>query len=164
MTSKKELQLALTLAVVFLIVGVISYAAFPAKRPETPVRVMFEGGVTGKVLFDHKQHTDGSGYGLSCVDCHHHPEESESDPIACNACHLPKITSEELSPSCLECHPSEETEVSEAKSELSFEDIEGTEVIIRKDAYHQQCGGCHNDFDKGPLENDCFSCHLNKLK
>nr|MBL0699426.1 cytochrome C [Desulfobacterales bacterium] len=56
MTSKKELLLALILTLVLLVVGVISYAAFPAKAPDQPVRLMFKG-VAGKVLFTHKMHT-----------------------------------------------------------------------------------------------------------
>ena len=53
MTSKKELLPALSLTLVLLVVGVISYAAFPAKSPDQPVRLMFKG-VAGKVLFTHK--------------------------------------------------------------------------------------------------------------
>ena len=76
MTPKRELQIAYSLIIVFLFVGVISYAAFPAKTPDEPIRLMYKT-VAGKVLFDHKTHLSDSGYGLACQDCHHHPEEPE---------------------------------------------------------------------------------------
>jgi len=50
MDSKKELRIAYGLAVILLIVGVISYAAFSAKVPEEPIRLMFQTAA-GKVLF-----------------------------------------------------------------------------------------------------------------
>ena len=54
MFSKKELQLVYGLAVVLLIVGVISFAAFSAQTPtREPVRMMFQVAA-GNVLFDHK--------------------------------------------------------------------------------------------------------------
>ena len=59
MTSKKELKLAYALAIILLIVGVLSYAAFSEKVPEEPIRLMFKC-VAGKVLFDHKIHAAGS--------------------------------------------------------------------------------------------------------
>ena len=164
MTAKKELQLMLIIAGVFLIVGAVCYAAFPVQAPETPVRIMFDGGLTGKVLFDHKQHAGESGYGIACLDCHHHPPEEHENPSACRSCHLTKKDSDELSPDCIDCHLKEGHEGSEAKSELTFEDIEDTEVAIRKDAYHDQCGGCHQEFENGPLKEACFSCHLSKVK
>jgi hypothetical protein len=51
MVLKKELQMAYGLAIVLFIVGVISYAAFPAKTPDRPVRLMFQS-IAGNVLFD----------------------------------------------------------------------------------------------------------------
>ena len=86
MTPKREMKIAYIIIIVLLFVGVISYAAFPAKAPEEPVRVMYKV-VAGKVLFDHKAHTAESGYGLSCTDCHHHPEDEEESLIACGDCH-----------------------------------------------------------------------------
>jgi Zn finger protein HypA/HybF involved in hydrogenase expression len=88
MTSKKELRLAYALAIILFVVGVLSYAiaAFSAKTPESPMRLMFKG-VAGKVLFDHKTHTGDAGYGISCGQCHHHPEEDEAALRACGDCH-----------------------------------------------------------------------------
>ncbi len=88
MTSKKELQLAYSLAIVLLIVGVFCYAALSSTKPEPPNRIMFQC-MAGKVLFDHKAHTSESGYGISCMDCHHNLEEGETKPETCGECHLP---------------------------------------------------------------------------
>ena len=46
------MQIAYILIIVLLFVGVISYAAFPAKTPDEPIRLMYKT-VAGKVLFDH---------------------------------------------------------------------------------------------------------------
>ena len=56
MFSKKELMLAYGVAVVLLVIGAISYAAFPLKGPHEPLRLMFEVAA-GNVLFNHKIHT-----------------------------------------------------------------------------------------------------------
>ena len=127
MALKKEQQFAYGLAIVLFVVGVISYAAFPAKTPEQPVRIMFDS-LAGKVLFDHNTHTADSGYGLACADCHHNLEEGETEP-----------------PSCLECH------------EFESDD---PEVPKRGDAFHQQCSNCHQEFEAGPKEKECNSCHV----
>jgi predicted CXXCH cytochrome family protein len=96
MFSKKELKLAYGLAVCFLVVGVISYAAFPLKPPDEPVRLFFKV-TAGNVLFDHKIHASESGYGLSCQDCHHELTENEGErPQPCEACHDPTQGDEEM--------------------------------------------------------------------
>jgi len=73
MSSKKEQKTAYFIAVILLAIGIICFSAFPAKAPETPVRIMFKS-LAGKVFFDHKTHVSEKGYALSCGDCHHHPE------------------------------------------------------------------------------------------
>ncbi len=141
MVSKKELLLPYCLAVILLVVGVVCYAGFPAEKPEEPVRLMFKC-VAGKVLFDHKTHTADSGYGISCSDCHHHPEDNE-DNLACSECHvLPKDgTAPKV---CADCHEPDDFEV---------------EAIVKKsDAMHGQCIGCHKESDAGPQE--CAACHV----
>jgi hypothetical protein len=96
MFSKKELMLAYALAACFLVVGVISYAAFPLKAPEEPLRLMFKV-TAGDVLFDHKTHTSEFGYGLSCEDCHHELLDGDSDePQLCEECHDPDEGDEEM--------------------------------------------------------------------
>ena len=125
MALKKEHRFAYVLAVVLLLVGVISYAAFSSKPPERPVRIMFKS-IAGKVLFDHKTHTDESGLGLACNDCHHMLEEGDTEAQPCMECHEPQSEDED--------------------------------VPKRSDAFHQQCIGCHQEFEAGPTE--CASCHV----
>ena len=111
MNSNKELKLAYGLAIILLIVGVLSYAAFPSKIPDRPIRIMFKSAA-GKVLFDHQTHTAVSGYGISCADCHHNLEVGEVDNVeACSACHeaesddpdFPK-RSDAFHRQCIGCH------------------------------------------------------------
>ena len=96
MFSKIELKLAYGLAICFLFVGVLCYAAFPAKTPDKPIRLMFDV-TAGKVLFDHKTHYVETGYGLSCGDCHHTLSEEEyADAQSCSECHEPDEGDEEV--------------------------------------------------------------------
>ena len=144
MSSKSELKLAYGLAVILLIVGVLSYTAFSSKTPDQPVRLMFKNAA-GKVLFDHKTHTDDSGYGISCYDCHHHPEDDESALRACSDCHLHSDQAEEGSlKACMECHESEE--------------LEDIDLTNKTDAFHSQYIKCHQEFEAGPAE--CSACHI----
>ncbi len=141
MDPKKQLQIAYILAIAMLVVGVISYAAFSAPAPEEPVRIMFKT-VAGKVLFDHKTHATDS----ECSSCHHHPEDDDSGLQACGNCHQVLEEGEDVPKSCLEeCH--------------EIEDIEGTEMSKKSDAFHSQCEDCHKESDIGP-EDRCGWCHI----
>ncbi|PQP35258.1 cytochrome C, partial [Desulfobacteraceae bacterium SEEP-SAG9] len=51
---------------------------------------------------------------------------------------------ETLSMSCADCHAPDE--------------IEGTEMIKKADAFHFQCIDCHKANEAGPEE--CASCHV----
>ena len=96
MFSKLQLKLAYGLAIYLLFVGVLCYAAFPAKTPAEPVRLMFDV-TAGKVLFDHKTHSADNGYGISCGDCHHTLSEDEyADAGSCTECHDPDEGDEEI--------------------------------------------------------------------
>lgn len=146
MTPKKELKIAYCLILILFFVGVISYAAFPAKTPDQPVRIMYKS-VAGKALFDHKTHLDDSGYGIACVECHHHPEEPEEGQTAfvpCSNCHQTLAKGQKYPESCLDCHEAE--------------DLEESEMIKKSDAFHSQCIACHQDVEAGPEE--CASCHV----
>jgi hypothetical protein len=144
MDSKKELRIAYGFAVILLIVGVLSYAAFSAKAPEVPIRLMFKTSA-GKVLFQHKLHAASTGYSVSCGDCHHHPEDNESAMRACGDCHDPSgQKTETVVKNCSECHDTEE-----------FED---TKMMKKPDAMHGQCIDCHKEFGAGPVE--CNECHV----
>jgi cytochrome c553 len=145
MNLKKELRVAYILAAVLLIVGVASYAAFSARAPEKdPVRLMFQTDA-GKVLFQHQLHTQPSGYGASCNDCHHHPKDDEAALRACGDCHGKdeKMTEATLE-TCIKCHEADE--------------VKDTQMVKRADAFHTQCIECHKDFEKGPVE--CSACHI----
>ena len=145
MDLKKELRVAYIMAAVLLIVGVASYAAVCAKVPDKePIRLMFKTDA-GKVLFQHQLHTTSSGYGVSCNDCHHHPEDDEAALRACTDCHgKEEGISEAALKTCTECHEADE--------------IEDTEMMKKADAFHKQCIDCHKDFEKGPVE--CAGCHV----
>ena len=124
--------------------GVLSYVAFSAKTPDQPVRKMFKCAA-GKVLFDHKTHTDSSGYGISCYDCHHHPADDESALRACGDCHFHSDKVEDGRPqACMECHEPDE--------------LEDIDLTNKTDAFHSQCIDCHKEFEAGPEE--CSSCHV----
>jgi len=87
--DKKALQtLAYCMAAVFLLVGIVCYAAFAKNAPETPIRIMFKN-TGGNVLFDHKTHLSEDGYGIACADCHHDIENEGDTPAACSECHTP---------------------------------------------------------------------------
>jgi len=146
MTPKKELQLAYGMVIILLIVGFLSYAAFSAKTPDQPVRMMFKG-VAGKVLFDHKTHTSDSGYAISCSNCHHHPESDEEAALmACGDCHQAPKEDAPFPQSCSDCHEPDE--------------IEDAEMSKKSDAFHSQCESCHQDVGAGPEENRCNWCHV----
>jgi hypothetical protein len=146
MTPQKELKLAYSLAAILLIVGFISYGAFPAKPPDEPIRIMYKT-VAGKVLFDHKTHAAETGYALACQDCHHHPEDdAEAALQPCGNCHQILPEGETLPATCLDCHEPE--------------DIEDVEITKRSDAFHAQCESCHQEGGIGPVEQRCSWCHV----
>ena len=98
MTSKNNLRLAYGLAFILLVVGVLSYAytSLFAKPLDQPIRLIFKV-TAGNVLFDHKTHTADSGYGLSCLDCHHTEEEEDvTNPDLCGDCHEFETEDEEI--------------------------------------------------------------------
>jgi hypothetical protein len=147
MTSKKDLMLAYGLAIVLFILGGACYAytAFSARPLDQPIRLMYKVAA-GNVFFSHETHTDISGYGITCENCHHHPEGDEEANQACGNCHAPPSKAETVQETCLECHYADE--------------IEGAIPIKRGDAFHEQCGNCHAEIEAGPLKEDCNSCHV----
>ena len=86
--------------------------------------------IAGKVFFDHKTHSIEAGYGLSCIECHHELEEDETDP-------QPQL--------CGDCHEP---------------DSEDEDMLKKMDAFHLQCSGCHEEFNAGPLNEECNACHV----
>lgn len=149
MTTKKQLKIAVIIAIHLLLIGIVCYAAFPTRQaepPDPPPRVFYTTP-SGNVLFDHKSHAPSREEGLSCWDCHHHIEDEEDSLIACGECHQKLAEGEDFPESCMECHDEDE--------------IEDTQIIKRSDALHQQCAQCHEEYGAGPLyiESDCAKCH-----
>lgn len=110
MEAKKEKSIAYLLAVILLVIGVASYAAYPNRAPEQPVRIMFTN-IAGSVLFDMKEHNSDMGYGYACVDCHHELEEDpKAKPSLCGECHNEKGDKSEMKREdafhgqCQKCH------------------------------------------------------------
>jgi hypothetical protein len=66
--------------------------------------------------------------------------------ISCGDCHH-TLSEDEYADaqSCSECHELDEGD---------------EEVPKRADAFHQQCAGCHEDFDAGPRTEECSKCHV----
>ncbi len=143
MTSQKQLLFAYGLAVHLLVVGIVCYAAFSAKVPEKPIRLMYKTAA-GKVLFDHDIHCKTSGYGAICGDCHHHPSSSTDSVNSCSMCHQTQAESKLSSQSCSYYRMSEK--------------VEDVEVVSRVDAFHTQCIECHKQIESGPKE--CSQCHI----
>jgi hypothetical protein len=143
MTPQKEFKLSLGLAVVLLLIGVVSYAAFPVKAPANePLRQLFCSGggcAAGQVLFDHAKHTKDA----SCSDCHHHPVEDETDIRPCGDCHQ-KENPVVVQQICLECHEPGEAHHPEEAAEA------GDEAT--------KCAECHMpEGDEAP--EFCMECH-----
>lgn len=86
MEARKERILAYVIAVVLFLVGVVSYAAYPDRKPEEPPRVMLKN-TAGAVLLDHKEHAAPSAYAVPCMDCHHEMDNPEAKPQSCGECH-----------------------------------------------------------------------------
>ncbi len=179
MTLKKELKLAYCLAIILLVVGVISYAAFPAKAPEEPVRIMYKI-VAGKVLFEHKIHASELGNALACIDCHHHYEDEESEILEGEESEPAEreepATAEEAEPAlvtgdnpiyrlCGVCHLPVIEDQALPQSCLEChepDEIEDTEMPKRSDAFHLRCDECHKESDIGPVKDEerCTWCHF----
>ena len=148
MDLNKEKFIAYCAVVVLFVVGVVCYAAFPDKKPEEPVRVMFNsapGDVGGKVLYTHMDHATLINYGLECIDCHHQWVAAEDGKIM----YLRNDDSKGEKPiACRECHKVEKAEGDNpAQPKLS-------------DALHTRCAGCHDDAGHGPGPKDCSGCHV----
>jgi hypothetical protein len=88
MAAVKQLKTAYILAGTLFLVGAITYAAYPDKSPEQPIRMVLRN-IGGNVLFDHKKHSVEDGYGIACKDCHHDMEDEKSKATACGECHKP---------------------------------------------------------------------------
>jgi len=142
MTSQKELKVVTSVAVILFVVGVFCYAAYSAKPPDEPLRVYYPAAA-GNVLFLHKDHVET--YNADCLDCHHHPGD-DSGMMACGECHPKTVADGDPPPeACLGCH--------------ELDDIKDQPPMARADAFHKQCGDCHQGIGAGPPAADCAGCH-----
>lgn len=110
MEPKREITLAYALAAVLLLVAVVGYAAYPMKKPDPPLRIMFKN-IAGNVLFDHREHTWDKGYGLKCTECHHEIDKEDEKPTLCGECHkaeegegMGPLRSDAFHKQCQGCH------------------------------------------------------------
>ena len=137
---EKRFYWVVTIAVLFLCVGMLGYFLTPAKKSDMPSRIVLPASA-GDVLFDHKTHY--SSYNLTCLECHHHPNTTNPSFVACTTCHTAEIDSKPYLPACAECH---DTAM-----------IANTLMLNTKDAFHAQCITCH-ETKKVPVT-DCTDCH-----
>ena len=113
MEFKTERNISYCLVIILFIIGLVSFAAFPNRRPEEPIRIMLKS-TAGKVLFDHKEHASEDGYGLGCDECHHMLDDEKEKPEACGECHEvdgedPIKRSEAFHQQCIGCHEDDGT-------------------------------------------------------
>lgn len=175
MSPKNERNLIYMLALICLAVGVFCYAA-PTAPPETPVRRMFMS-VGGNVLFSHQTHSDT--YSLDCAACHHNQSETGTDgEPSCGVCHTADGTyvpalgeggkfdhdahGQDLGLACSDCHHEyQEGSGSEPQMCGDCHEPGGSDQGMpnRKQAFHRQCIGCHEDSGVKPGKGDCTGCH-----
>jgi len=109
---KPELKSIYAAVACLLLIAVVSYAAFPVKAPEQPIRVAFQS-IAGKVMFSHDRHLSATGYALKCDECHHTLAPGEFDRAgSCTECHPAGDGADEgvlsradaLHKQCADCH------------------------------------------------------------
>lgn len=112
MRLKTEKAFAFCIACILLIAGIVCYAAFPQRKPDQPVRIMFKS-LAGNVLFSHTEHVSEEYYGFQCIDCHHYYDEEDESTILCGECHMEEndegddevpTCSDAIHSQCIGCH------------------------------------------------------------
>lgn len=145
MAAEKDLKNVYLAGAILFVVAVFCYAAFPSKPPEEPLRLVYSGTNAKQVLFHHDRHIEA--YGAACGDCHHHPP-GEDNNVSCSECHLQAEAPDGAPPeACLDCHDADDAEITDS------------EILTKTDAFHSQCGACHESIDAGPATGDCAGCH-----
>ncbi|MUM77039.1 cytochrome C [Pseudodesulfovibrio sp. F-1] len=162
----------------------------PARSAAQPVRILLENK-GGKVIFDHKVHTEMQG--RACVDCHHTSGQDPAPP-ACSVCHVPKFDQSfvvghlnTIDPKhCSACHHAEATidnfdhdghaedyaanNCQACHHDASIEPTPQTcanchgqrlDIPTRKDAAHARCANCHDDLFDAGVSG-CSACHVRK--
>jgi hypothetical protein len=112
-----EFLVAVLLFTVCFLITVCGYSCYAPRQEKNPPRVLFSTN-GGEVLFPHRHHSDVSGGGFDCTECHHN-EESDIDSL--------------VQMSCRECH---------------YRNPEIVEIVCADDTTHPRCIGkkcqsCH---------------------
>jgi hypothetical protein len=147
MISKENAKLAVGLAMVLLVVGIVCYAiGGPETDPEYgPIRKVFRG-VAGDVMFDHQAHMDYEG---DCTTCHHHG--SDNGFKACDTCHLAAVP-KQVPQVCNDCHP--------LTDDPYLQDAYHAHHALLEDEPDQwSCKTCHQLEEGETLPYACGDCH-----
>lgn len=134
----------------------------------------------GSLVYSHDDHAED--YTSDCAECHHEPD-IEPEPGACNQCHgdqddgdIPSLRDavhstcenchadmyEEKLDGCNECHEllPGKAEGKQPTCNSCHYDQDDIPLLLRMDAFHDQCMNCHQEENKGPFGDDsCSSCH-----
>jgi hypothetical protein len=156
------------------------------KKPQDTV-VLSKGSKLGQVTFSHINHTtknysvDGTKP-VACVECHHTAQpaaEATKDPLhktVWPADRTTTLTAEllekdanALGAKCSDCHTAPETKpkLLPAIPQVKFEGSEEMTVMTNQQAFHHNCGGCHDGAVKArpslspapPTSKKCLVCH-----
>jgi hypothetical protein len=157
-----------------------------AKKPQDAY-VLSKDAKLGQVAFSHVDHmtknrsVDGTKP-IACVECHHtaqpaseaakHPPHKTAWP----ADRTTTITADLLATDanavgaiCTDCHAKADTKpkLLQAIPQVKFEGSEEPTVMTNQQAFHHNCGGCHDEVVKArpalipapPTSKKCLVCH-----
>lgn len=155
------------------------------KAPDT--LVLSKASKLGQVTFSHINHItknysiDGTKP-VACVECHHTAQplgEASKDPLhktVWPADRTTTLTAEllekdpnALGARCSDCHvaPDTKPKLLPALPQVKFEGSDEPTVMTAQQAFHRNCGGCHDDAVKArpalspapPTSKKCLVCH-----
>ncbi|MFO8047884.1 MAG: cytochrome c3 family protein [Desulfosudaceae bacterium] len=114
----------------------------------------YERHTQGIVEFTHKKHFEE--YEIGCGQCHHDENGKPLDDLE---------VGDDVQ-SCLDCHEAGRAD-RKALRDMSPEEREKEELKYHYGAIHQNCQGCHEEFNKeetgnarkGPAPVSCAKCH-----
>jgi len=182
----KNTILSLCIACLILFGGSISFTSSAnlqeAKKPQDVYTLATEAKL-GPVKFNHLDHTTKNrapdGTQIGCVQCHHtaqpaaevakHPPHKTAWPSDRTTTLTAELLGDPNAPPvniCTECHAR-----AEAKPKLLAEipkmTVEGSAepvVLNNQQAFHRNCGGCHDAVAKtkettAPTSKKCVACH-----
>ena len=139
----------------------------------------------GAVKFNHLEHitknhsADGTTQ-LACVDCHHtaqpvaealkHPPHKTvwpADRSTTLTLELIEKDPNALGAACRDCHAKTDTKPKLLPKipQVKFEGSEEPTIMTNQQAFHRNCGGCHDEVAKkrpdaiAPTSKKCMACH-----